>query len=74
MKLPVLKQPPKTSRVVSYGRTGSDVILTLAQENKGLPEYKHSIIRNVKLYDKDHMSELWIKNRSESDLRSCEVT
>ena len=26
------------------------------------------------LYDKDHMSELWIKNRSESDLRSCEVT
>ena len=26
------------------------------------------------LYDKDHMTELWIKNRSESDLRSCEVT
>ena len=26
------------------------------------------------LYDKDHMSELRIKNRSESDLRSCEVT
>ena len=26
------------------------------------------------LYDKDHISELRIKNRSESYLRSCEVT
>ena len=26
------------------------------------------------MYDKDHMSELRIKNRSESDPRSCEVT
>ena len=26
------------------------------------------------VYDKDHMSALRIKNRSESDLRSCEVT
>ena len=26
------------------------------------------------VYDKDHMSELRIKNRSERDLRSCEVT
>ena len=25
-------------------------------------------------YDKDHMSALWIKNRSESDPRICEVT
>ena len=26
------------------------------------------------VYHKDHMSELWIENRSERDLRSCEVT
>ena len=26
------------------------------------------------VYDKDHMSELRVKNRSERDLRSCEVT
>ena len=26
------------------------------------------------IYDQDHMCELWIENRSESDLRSCEVT
>ena len=26
------------------------------------------------VYDKDHMSELRINNRSERDLRSCEVT
>ena len=26
------------------------------------------------VYDKDHMSELWIENRSERDLCSCEVT
>ena len=26
------------------------------------------------VYDKDHMSAVWIKNRSESDPRICEVT
>ena len=31
-----------------------------------------SVTRGV--YDKDHMSELWIKNRNERDLCSCEVT
>ena len=32
------------------------------------------IWREVYIYDEDHMSELWIKNRRERDLRSCEVT
>ena len=32
------------------------------------------VSREVYIYDKDHMSELQIRNRSERDLRSCEVT
>ena len=35
---------------------------------------KSQIYRQGSVYDKDHMSELRIKNRSERDLRSCEVT
>ena len=36
------------------------------------PLYEENDVKCI--YDKDHMSELWIRNRSERDLCSFEVT
>ena len=50
--------------------------MTESNGNRLLQPMVNSRLNDVRCinYDKDHMSELQIKNRSERDLCSCEVT